>query len=747
MVNPSDGGIYDVSLLHRGAASSLFGSAPSDDHSDSGRLADFKTVPNPKSGKSKDRVKRLSAAAGRLAAQALSPPSRDTLPRRDQSATRTGGGGQLQLQSQSQPQSQSQLLLQSRSESQSESQPESQSSKKKWEIHPLPPPQSSRDPPPPPSLMSTFTSSPASSFSVAATTTATTRAPSSPAATVLASNLASNLALRPTPRPTSLSPTPQTIAASTSEAVSITLSESSPAVIVRSALDTADGEVRAAHFRRRRSTAANKKREPPREDDRRDFGREEGTVAAVSLVRWDDVVEELHYDPSFASLRRQNSSAHSLLTFNGSALHKVDGIGGMEGRNINIVEKDEGGGWYGRDSNSSGPISSSSSESKEVVKEGEVSFVMYSRDDEYVTWGGGPVATPEQEVVKEGDVASMIYDMDGSDAAWGDGPWMPPSQEVIKEGDVAFAVYNVDKDNVPSGGDLMTTPDNDNDNDLDNGMAFRASAAATPGQQGRKQWCADSPLLSPDQFFSWEEGGEEDGGVGMTGSPEVGVRVPEAATSMVTTEHGIIVKDEQPPCLLLEENMFILKAEKDCAEKYVRDAEKREESLLKERYDRLERYSEERAQKEEEIVKLNEQVIKLEERVSTSLASKERAETELMKVEGDDANDSGPAADRAATPLTTNGIAPDLFLCLSAHVQNARDNMREMQKSIERSCRDVVLVPYDEIPDMADLFLLKDRELVDLEIILGTELRRTPVGGYFDKSFVDVADVERRDDD
>ena len=72
----------------------------------------------------------------------------------------------------------------------------------------------------------------------------------------------------------------------------------------------------------------------------------------------------------------------------------------------------------------------------------------------------------------------------------------------------------------------------------------------------------------------------------------------------------------------LEENMVILKSEKDCADKHVRDVEMREESLLKERDDLLERSTKDRSQREEEIVKLNEKVIKLEERVSTSLASK-----------------------------------------------------------------------------------------------------------------------------
>ena len=79
--------------------------------------------------------------------------------------------------------------------------------------------------------------------------------------------------------------------------------------------------------------------------------------------------------------------------------------------------------------------------------------------------------------------------------------------------------------------------------------------------------------------------------------------------------------------------MVILKAEKDCAEKPVRDVEKREESFLKEIDDLLERSTEDISQIEEEIVKLNDQMINLEERVSTSLASKEHAETELSRVD------------------------------------------------------------------------------------------------------------------
>ena len=79
--------------------------------------------------------------------------------------------------------------------------------------------------------------------------------------------------------------------------------------------------------------------------------------------------------------------------------------------------------------------------------------------------------------------------------------------------------------------------------------------------------------------------------------------------------------------------MVTLRAEKDSAEKHVRDVEKREESFLKEIDDLLENSTEERAHKEEEIVKLNEQVIKMEERVSRLLDTKEHAETELTRVE------------------------------------------------------------------------------------------------------------------
>ena len=44
--------------------------------------------------------------------------------------------------------------------------------------------------------------------------------------------------------------------------------------------------------------------------------------------------------------------------------------------------------------------------------------------------------------------------------------------------------------------------------------------------------------------------------------------------------------------------MVILKAEKDCTEKHVRYMVKREVSLLKERYDILERSTEDRSQRE-----------------------------------------------------------------------------------------------------------------------------------------------------
>ena len=51
----------------------------------------------------------------------------------------------------------------------------------------------------------------------------------------------------------------------------------------------------------------------------------------------------------------------------------------------------------------------------------------------------------------------------------------------------------------------------------------------------------------------------------------------------------------------LEENMIILKAEKDCTEKHVRDVDKREESLMKERDDLLERSTEERTKKKKKL--------------------------------------------------------------------------------------------------------------------------------------------------
>ena len=79
--------------------------------------------------------------------------------------------------------------------------------------------------------------------------------------------------------------------------------------------------------------------------------------------------------------------------------------------------------------------------------------------------------------------------------------------------------------------------------------------------------------------------------------------------------------------------MVTLRVEKDCAEKHIRDVEKREESLLKERDDLLENSTEERSQKKEEIVKLNEQVIKLEENTARFLASEEHGETELTRLE------------------------------------------------------------------------------------------------------------------
>ena len=78
--------------------------------------------------------------------------------------------------------------------------------------------------------------------------------------------------------------------------------------------------------------------------------------------------------------------------------------------------------------------------------------------------------------------------------------------------------------------------------------------------------------------------------------------------------------------------MVTLRVEKDCAEKHIREVEKREESLLKERNDILGCSDKERVQKEVEIVKLNEKVTKLEEGVATLLAGKEHAENEFKQV-------------------------------------------------------------------------------------------------------------------
>ena len=57
--------------------------------------------------------------------------------------------------------------------------------------------------------------------------------------------------------------------------------------------------------------------------------------------------------------------------------------------------------------------------------------------------------------------------------------------------------------------------------------------------------------------------------------------------------------------------MVTLRADKDLAEKHIRDVDKREESLLKEKGEILVRCIEESAQKEEKVVKLNDQVMNL----------------------------------------------------------------------------------------------------------------------------------------
>ena len=78
--------------------------------------------------------------------------------------------------------------------------------------------------------------------------------------------------------------------------------------------------------------------------------------------------------------------------------------------------------------------------------------------------------------------------------------------------------------------------------------------------------------------------------------------------------------------------MVTLMVEKYCAEKHIRDVEKIEKSLLKERNDLLECSDKERFQKEVKIVKLNEKVTNLEEGVATLLDGKEHAETKFKQV-------------------------------------------------------------------------------------------------------------------
>ena len=111
--------------------------------------------------------------------------------------------------------------------------------------------------------------------------------------------------------------------------------------------------------------------------------------------------------------------------------------------------------------------------------------------------------------------------------------------------------------------------------------------------------------------------------------------------------------------------------------------------------------------------------------------------------------DDRPAGDRgapAATFQTADGVASDLFHCLSAYARNAKDGMLEMRKSIERSCTDARLIPpplYDLVPGaangaVADLFLLRDGELDGLGNMLGTEFSNTE---YFNQSFVEGGGV------
>ena len=128
---------------------------------------------------------------------------------------------------------------------------------------------------------------------------------------------------------------------------------------------------------------------------------------------------------------------------------------------------------------------------------------------------------------------------------------------------------------------------------------------------------------------------EENVAIFLASKEQVETELTRVGKSMLKDRDKFLAhsKDQQAK---LEENMVILKADRDCAEKHVRDVKRREESLPKEKYDLLESSTEERAQKEEESVKLNElneQMINLEERVSTLLGSKKNAETEFKRVE------------------------------------------------------------------------------------------------------------------
>ena len=97
--------------------------------------------------------------------------------------------------------------------------------------------------------------------------------------------------------------------------------------------------------------------------------------------------------------------------------------------------------------------------------------------------------------------------------------------------------------------------------------------------------------------------------------------------------------------------------------------------MLKERNDRLERSTEERAQKEEEIVKLNEQISKLDERVASLLASKEHAETEFMSVEKSMLEERDELLAHSSIDLSTFNNSVSACSLLASKVETLSSNL------------------------------------------------------------------------